>query len=819
MKTKGIYFLYRVLLVFGLPILLLYFLSRGLRNRAYWRSLPQRFGFLPRSFRQTGPGAIWLHAVSVGEVLACAEALRGIRAAFPRTAVFVSTMTLAGRATAGDKLTGLVDGVFYAPVDYVFAVRQVLRALRPSVIVIAETEIWPTLIREAKRTGAGVTIVNGRISDRALPRYLRFRWFFRAVLPSVDSTLAQTEDMRARFLSLGAPAERVRVSGNLKYDFEARPAAPGSPVMEFLERARPAKVWIAASTMAPAEAGDVDEDDAALAAHREIASRHPDWMLILAPRKPERFEVVARKIEAAGIGYARRTRLEDLRKGGAGAFACQPASSQLPAPPPILLLDTIGELGGLFAAADAVFMGGTLARRGGHNILEPALFAKPVVAGPHMENFQAIADDFRAAGACIGIARTAELAGAVTHLLEDPAAAREIGRRALACAEARRGAAARAVAEVTELHTSGVPRYLPPAPWLAIAWTLSRLWEWGARRRRRRDLARQRKLDVPVISVGNIAMGGTGKTPCVLRLAALLRERGFSPGILTRGYGRSSPQEELAVAAGAAVSVEISGDEPQILVRSGVAPVGIGGDRFQAGQLLRREFGVNALVLDDGFQHARLARDVDIVLIDALDPFGAVFPLGRLREPLSAISRAHIVVIARSAFSDLGAAIERAVRQFNSRAPIFRAGIQPLAWVEHGSGARHRPEAPPFERAGVVCGLGNPHAFRRTLEGLGVSPAGWLDFEDHHRYRPHELRRIAHQLQALGATAIVTTEKDAVNLCQGWRELIAPLPLYWLQIEMRIGRESEFATEIERRLASASVDKRGAGHGADPHWR
>src|ERR1035441_4928474 len=166
LKTKGIYFLYRVLQGLGLPIVIFYFLLRGLRNRGYWRSLPQRFGILPRSFRQTGPGAIWLHAVSVGEVLACGELVRSLRVEFPRSGLFVSTSTLAGHAAAGRMLEGLADGVFYAPADYVFAVRRALRTLRPSVVAIAETEIWPNLIRETKRTGAGVTIVNGRISDR-----------------------------------------------------------------------------------------------------------------------------------------------------------------------------------------------------------------------------------------------------------------------------------------------------------------------------------------------------------------------------------------------------------------------------------------------------------------------------------------------------------------------------------------------------------------------------------------------------------------------------------------------------------------------------
>src|SRR5580704_3764421 len=229
LKTKGIYFLYRFLQAFGLPVVLLYFLFRGLRNRGYWHSLPQRFGFLPRSFTQTGPGAIWLHAVSVGEVLSCMEFLRQLRAEFPRTRIFVSTSTLAGRAAAGDKLGSLADGVFYAPVDYVFVVRRVLRTLRPSVVVIAETEIWPNLFRETKRIGAALTLVNGRISDKAFARYSRWRGLFASVLPAVDVILAQSEEIRERFVALGAHPDRVTAAGNFKYDFDPRELPAASP--------------------------------------------------------------------------------------------------------------------------------------------------------------------------------------------------------------------------------------------------------------------------------------------------------------------------------------------------------------------------------------------------------------------------------------------------------------------------------------------------------------------------------------------------------------------------------------------------------------
>jgi tetraacyldisaccharide 4'-kinase len=785
LKRKGIYLLYRVLQAFGLPWLLLYFLFRGFANSGYWRSLPQRFGFLSHSFRQTGPGAIWLHAVSVGEVISCVEFLRALEREFPRTQLFVSTSTLAGQTLAREKLAGLAYGVFYAPVDTVWAVRRVLRAIRPSLVIIAETEIWPNLFREVKRTGAGLAIVNGRISDRALPRYRKLRWFFRSVLPWADGVLAQSESIRDRFVMLGAAPERVTVSGNFKYDFEARPAPPDSPVRALLNRVRPACVWIAASTMPPLAETDVDEDDAVIAAFGQLAARHSGLLLILVPRRPERFDGAAQKLDAAGIRYLRRSRLQP--------------DDTLPLPG-ALLLDSIGELSGLFAVADLVFMGGTLVSRGGHNLLEPALFAKPVIAGPHLENFQAIADEFRAADAFVEIGDAASLASAVERLLQDRSGAQELGRRALACAEGRRGATARAVAAARRLYDAHLPHYRPAQPWYTAAWILARIWTWGARRRAH---APSRKLPAPVISIGNLTMGGTGKTPCVLRLAQIWRQRGGKPGILTRGYGRSSPEKELILPPGAAVPADRTGDEPQLFVRSGLAPVGIGRDRYAAGAALLGQFGVDVLLLDDGFQHRRLARDVDIVLLDALNPFGggAVFPLGRLREPVTALGRAGLIVITRSEFSDLACAIEREVRRWNPSATVFRAHLQPEAWVEHRTGHRFGLKEAPFDRAAGFCGLGNPQAFRRTLEQQGTRLVDWLEFHDHHRYRPHELRHISAQFQHKGAAALVTTEKDVVNLCEGCDDLLAPLPLYWLAVTLVVDGEAEFLREIERRLA------------------
>ena len=788
MKTKGIYFLYRVLQVLALPAVCTYFLVRSVRSPAYFTSLGQRLGFLPRSFKQTAPGAVWLHAVSVGEVLSAVELVRRLRGEFPRAPVFVSAATLAGRATAREKLAGLATGVFYAPIDHVFAVRRVLRTLCPAVVAILETEIWPNLFREAKHAGCGLVLLNGRISDRTDQRYRGQRWFFREVMRWPDTVLVQSETMRERYVAMGAPADKVKIGGNLKYDVVPRELDRESPLRRFVERLRAGQVWIAASTMPPARAGDVDEDDAVIAAFRTLAEQHPRLLLILAPRKPERFGIVASKLTEAGVRHVRRSEL-------AGPL-------QLPA---VLLLDSIGELSGLFAMADVVFMGGTLAERGGHNILEPAFFSRPILCGPHMENFREIAGEFRARAAIVEIADPSELAGAIGRLLADGTRARQLGHRALACAESKRGATERALEVIRRVAGASWPCVRPHLVALGFLGPLSLVWQWVGERRRRRQSSYRRRLHAGVISVGNITMGGTGKTPTVVYLTTQLQRAGRRPGILTRGYGRHSLERHLILGPGAQVKSGQTGDEPQIFLRSGTAPVGIGAERFETGRRLEERFHTDVLLLDDGFQHVGLERDVDIVLIDALAPFGngRVFPLGRLREPLPALSRADMFIITRDQFSRGTCDLERQLRRYNSRAPVFRARSVPACWVEAATG-RCVPVAQfPFSRVGAFCGLGNPESFWLMLESLGLKLATAVAFGDHHRYQARELRGLAHQFAGFKAQAAVTTEKDAINLCDGGIELFAPLPVYWLKIQIEIDREAEFLGWIEKRLGAS----------------
>ena len=603
-----------------------------------------------------------------------------------------------------------------------------------------------------------------------------------------DLILVQSEVSRWRFVALGAPLAKVELGGNLKYDFQ--PAAVKAPeaVARFLSSLQPARVWIAASTMPPAVAGDPDEDDVVIDVFQKLALNDPRLLLILVPRRPERFEEAARKLGQAGVTFMRRSAL------GAGS----PPFTL----PGVLLLDSVGELSGLFVIADVVFMGGTLAHRGGHNILEAAFFGRATVAGPHMENFPEIADEFTEAGALVRIGSAADLAPAVYTLLGDQALRAKIGRRARELAEAKRGAAARAAREIEMLHAHAIPGHRPPAPVYQLLWLLAKLWAAGGWWKQRRDLERREKLEAPVVSVGGLTVGGAGKTPFVLWLAARLKEAGIRPAILTRGYRRRAPEQHTVLEAGAQVPAARTGDEAQILLRSRLAPVGIGADRARTGRILFDLFHPDVLLLDDGFQHWRLERALDIVLVDALDPFGggAVFPLGRLREPRAALARAGAFVITRAGPGRPLAGIEATLRQYNSSAPVFTARVVPEAWVDCGSGQEWVPCDFPFGKTLAFCGLATPGSFWHTLSALGVRQVERVAFGDHHHYRPVELRRLAARARAAGAEALITTQKDVMNLPDGVAGWLQPMRLCWLRIGLEVSDQEELLRLVRERL-------------------
>ena len=434
------FLVYSLLFSLGVVLTAPYYLWR-LRGKivsgAGWR---ERFGFLPLSFQQEELGAIWVHAVSVGETLAVVGLVRALEQRYPGRKIFLSHITPAGRE-AGETRLPDVAGRFYLPLDWSCCIRRVLSRLRPALLVIVETELWPNLLRTAHESGARVVLVNARLSDRSLRRYRLIRPFMRRVLENVDRICAQSARDAERYRALGATSERVVVTGNMKFDAAPPRAGELSRLLgKALPLAQRSPVIVAASTMPGEEA-------LLLPAWREIQRRHPRALLILAPRHPVRFETVAELLAQEMGGCVRRTTL---------AVEEQEVASQL-ASAEILLLDTIGELAGIFELADVVFVGGSLVPTGGHNLLEPAFWAKPIVFGPHMWNFRDIAQLFLQAGTALQVRDVQELSRVVLELLDSTAQQQELGQAAKQVLGNHAGATERVLQQVKEWLDAGIP--------------------------------------------------------------------------------------------------------------------------------------------------------------------------------------------------------------------------------------------------------------------------------------------------------------------------------------------------------------------------
>jgi 3-deoxy-D-manno-octulosonic-acid transferase len=419
--------LYSAALAVGLLASLPYWVFQMVRHGKYRQGFAERLGRLPARLqmpREPEP-VIWIHAVSVGEVLAVAGLVQELQRRFPRHRIVISTTTGTGQALARKRFG---DGnVFYFPLDFAFAIRPYLKALRPQMVVIAETEFWPNFLRLSHASGARVAVVNARISDRSWPSYRRFRGLLCQLFTNVDLFLAQTPEDAARLRDIGAPAERVRVAGNLKFDIPT-PAPP--PIVESLResiaQAGAGPVLICGSTVE-------GEESLLLRAFENLRVQHPRTVMILAPRHPERFPAVAALLERMSIRYWRRS-----------LWSCEPLTGG------VILLDTIGELASLYALADIAFVGGSLVPRGGHNIIEPAQYGVATVVGNHTENFRDIVSLFQSRDA-VRIVGPAELPLVLMDLLANDAERKALGKRAAETMRSQVGATARTADELQEL--------------------------------------------------------------------------------------------------------------------------------------------------------------------------------------------------------------------------------------------------------------------------------------------------------------------------------------------------------------------------------
>lgn len=433
------YLIYRILTAAAMLVLAPYYALRGWRRGESWTRTRERLGLLPveiasRSVRAASGRTIWIHAVSVGEVLAAKPLLDAWKRRFPEDSVLISTTTETGQRLARERLNS-ADGNFYFPMDAARAVRRALCVIRPGIVIVMETEIWPNFLREARQRGVPVVFANARISERSFARFKCWRFligeFFERALGDAELFLAQTPEDAARLVEMGALDDRIEVTGNLKYDAEQPAATPFAEWLALQARAQERwPVFVAGSVAA-------EEEEAVLAAF-DIAQRQ--WrrsLLILAPRKPARFDAATEIAESGGWRVVRRSRLD--------------MSAPLDENADVLLLDSIGELAALYAIADAVFVGGSLVPVGGHNILEPAWFARAPIFGPHMDNFCQMAAQFLSADAGVQVANGQELGRAWVRMIESDGMRNRMGTAAQALSQRHRGATARSIDRIAEL--------------------------------------------------------------------------------------------------------------------------------------------------------------------------------------------------------------------------------------------------------------------------------------------------------------------------------------------------------------------------------
>ncbi|GAC1634146.1 MAG: 3-deoxy-D-manno-octulosonic acid transferase [Candidatus Acidiferrum sp.] len=435
-----------------------YWIIKGISQKKYLSNLGERMGFAFPGLEKLlaeRPGAIWLHAVSVGEALSSVALAKRLKERYPERPLIVSTTTITGQAIAKERMP-FADGVMYFPLDWTFCVKRALAAVKPAIVIVLETEIWPNFLRGAGLAGVPVVFVSGRISDRSFARYEK--WFGRAGLflrPLMKSALGfasaflmQSEKDAERVRALGAPAEHVKTSGNLKYDQEL---PKSTAIAEWLEgeaaKGNRRPLIVAGSVVA-------NEEPLAIIAFGVLQGEHRNALLVLAPRKPERFDAAAQYIEDSHQRFVRRSQIAVPLPSGAQT---KNEITQLPTDVKVVLLDSIGELASLYRIADGVFVGGSLVESGGHNILEPAAFGKVPVFGPSMENFAEMAERFVEAEAAVQVGSPEDAGVTWIELLREPERNSKMGATAKRLVEESRGATERAMLEI-EQQLAKAPR-------------------------------------------------------------------------------------------------------------------------------------------------------------------------------------------------------------------------------------------------------------------------------------------------------------------------------------------------------------------------
>ncbi len=775
----------------------------------------QRLGQRPLVPDGENRPVVWFHCASVGEATGLAVVIEGFAKRHPDFQVLVTTMTETGLAYVR-KHVPRARYFGLAPLDAPFIVRRAFGRVRPRALVLLEGELWPGMLGAAAAHDCPVALVNGRMSDRSLARNRFVKPLFRHMLQRLAAVGVQHALDGERFIAYGADPGRVRVTGNVKFDLAAEQQGPGRESLRRELGLSASEPVIMAGCPRP-----VEEERAVLAAFVRVRERYPEVKLIWAPRHLQRIPPAEQMLKAAGLRFAHRTRLdgpagegESVGTGAGGTVrtaapdgvgnpdgAGDPDGTGGPdrtasAPFDVIILDTMGELASMYAAADMAFVGATLVPLGGHNLLEPATCGIPVLFGPHTENVRASAAALLRTGGGMVVHDGGELALKWLELLDDPGKCTQTGAAArqavLECSKAvdrtldlvdqwildpDAGRSAGSGTWRYTQHTPIITRLMDPderAPAIramhAALMPASLLMGILIRLRNGlydKKLLTSDRLPVPVISVGALTAGGAGKTPVVRYLADRLRDAGYRPAVLSRGYGRDSRATQ-AIRPGAAW--QEAGDEPAFLASAlPDVPVVVGASRTAAGRLAIDSHGADVLLLDDGFQHRRTARAVDIVVHDATSRLsrGRLLPAGPYREPVSSLRRARALLLTRTDQAQSAAVDTARIKESFPHLALIEAVYEPARLRRLDDDTSLPLDWLASREVLVLCGIANPASFVQTVTDAGARVTRVLAYRDHHPFTPSDLDRALSLASASSVEYLITTEKDAVRIPPG----------------------------------------------------
>lgn len=815
--------LYNVAAVLVVILMIPAFCVRAIREKGFVNRIKQQLGFLPKHAldKVARKNCIWVHAASVGEIVAASPLIKEFRREFPNTPILVSVFTNSGYEMA-NRIIKDADSIIHFPFDLPWLSAHLLYKVRPRVFMPVETELWPNFLKAAKEMEIPVMMVNGRISEKSVSRYRYLHGLWYDMLDTIKYFAMQSPVDAENILRLGANKELVTVTGNTKFDQTYTDVSSGEKqqLLKELGLADNDGIFLAGST-------HKGEEEHVLAAFAEIRKTHPRAKLLIAPRAVLRTGHIQSMCQQRGFTSATRTQLLE-----------QPSEGH-----DVVLLNTIGELGKVYSIGDVIFVGGSMIPHGGHNILEPAAHGKAIIVGEHMFNFKDTHVLFSKRNAVVTVKSQQELVQAAAKLFSDVEERRRMEQETLKICGENRGAARRTAVILHELldrceakdkikatdKLENFQTYFfqlihgkePKGFGIRCFVMLLQVFAYIYGILLNLKLAgyncgifSKKKLDCYVISLGNITVGGTGKTPTAQRLAKAIRDLGYKVVILNRGY-RAKWQGEIGVVSDGSqlkMDAATAGDEAFMLAKHlPSVPVLIGPERAKTGQYAVEHFGAQVAILDDGYQHWQLERDLDVVLIDAVNVFGNghILPRGTLREPLSHLKRADVCLLTKVDQAERGsiAYIKKKIAEYGHNPIVVESIHQPQACVELSEWVKNiASEGMPIDtirgrKVIALSAIGNPASFEQTLANAGADVIESFRFPDHHEYTLEEIQDAVTQAVRQGAEAIVTTEKDAVKLPKlDEKDKLLPIYVVTVEVVMQDGGE-EIGRLLKERLA------------------